>query len=255
MPVELELGPVAQQFRDELRGWLEANKPGPDALAAAGNGRRGRLAPDGWTERLRDAGYLCVSWPKEFGGRGLSGLEVSVMNDEFARAGVPRVTRGMGEGLVGPAIIVWGTDEQKAYFLPRIIDGTDRYCQGFSEPDAGSDLAGLKTRGIVDGDELVITGQKVWTSGSQLANMIFVLCRTNPDAPKHRGISYVLCPMFREDGSRERHRAARHQAADRAGGLHRDVLQRGPGAPVQRDRRAPQRVAGHHDDARQRARR
>jgi hypothetical protein len=202
MPVELELGPTAQKFRDELRDWLDANKPDPEAVAQAGNGRRGRLAPDGWTERLRDAGYLCVSWPKEFGGRGLSGIEVSVMNEEFARAGLPRVTRGMGEGLVGPAIIVWGTDEQKAYFLPRIIDGTDRYCQGFSEPDAGSDLAGLKTRGIVDGDELVITGQKVWTSGSQLATMIFVLCRTNPDAPKHRGISYVLCPMFRQDGSR-----------------------------------------------------
>jgi hypothetical protein len=117
MPVELELGPTAQKFRDELRDWLDANKPDPEAVAQAGNGRRGRLAPDGWTERLRDAGYLCVSWPKEFGGRGLSGIEVSVMNEEFARAGLPRVTRGMGEGLVGPAIIVWGTDEQKAYFL------------------------------------------------------------------------------------------------------------------------------------------
>jgi hypothetical protein len=141
---------------------------------------------------------MCVSWPKEFGGRGLSGIEVAVMNEEFARVGVPRVTRGMGEWLVGPSIIVWGTDEQKAYFLPRIIDGTDRYCQGFSEPDAGSDLAGLKTRGVVDGDEVIITGQKVWTSGAQQANMMFCLCRTDPDAPKHKGISYVLTPMFRE---------------------------------------------------------
>jgi alkylation response protein AidB-like acyl-CoA dehydrogenase len=123
------------------------------------------------------------------------------MNEEFARAGVPRVTRGMGEWLVGPSIIVWGTDEQKAHFLPRIIDGTDQYCQGFSEPDAGSDLAGLKTRGVVDGDEVVITGQKVWTSGAQTANMMFCLCRTDPDAPKHKGISYVLTPMYRQDGS------------------------------------------------------
>ena len=114
----------------------------------------------------------------------------------------------MGEWLVGPSIIVHGTDEQKAYFLPRIIDGTDRYCQGFSEPDAGSDLAGLKTRGVVDGDEVVITGQKVWTSGAQLANMMFCLCRTDPDAPKHRGISYVLVPMKRPDGDVERLRAA-----------------------------------------------
>src|SRR5690606_21841633 len=116
-------------------------------------------------------------------------------------AGVPRVTRGMGEWLVGPSIIVHGTDEQKAHFLPRIIDGTDVYCQGFSEPNAGSDLASLTTRGVVDGDELVITGQKVWTSGAQLANVMFCLCRTDPDAPKHQGISYVLVPMRREDGS------------------------------------------------------
>jgi alkylation response protein AidB-like acyl-CoA dehydrogenase len=114
---------------------------------------------------------------------------------------VPRVTRGMGEWLVGPSIIVWGTDEQKAKFLPRIIDGTDRYCQGFSEPDAGSDLASLKTRGVIDGDEIVITGQKVWTSGATAANMMFCLCRTDPDVPKHQGISYVLLPMFNDDGS------------------------------------------------------
>ena len=106
----------------------------------------------------------------------------------------------MGEWLVGPSIIVWGTDDQKAHFLPRIIDGTDVYCQGFSEPDAGSDLAGLKTRGLVDGDEVVITGQKVWTSGAQAANMMFCLCRTDPDAPKHKGISYVLTPMSAENG-------------------------------------------------------
>jgi alkylation response protein AidB-like acyl-CoA dehydrogenase len=144
---------------------------------------------------------MCVSWPTEFGGRGLTGVEVAVLNEEFARARVPRVTRGMGEWLVGPSIIVHGTDEQKAQFLPRIIDGTDVYCQGFSEPDAGSDLAGLQTRGVVDGDEVVITGQKVWTSGAQRANMMFCLCRTDPEAPKHRGISYVLTPMQREDGS------------------------------------------------------
>ncbi|HZT67753.1 MAG TPA: acyl-CoA dehydrogenase family protein [Acidimicrobiales bacterium] len=198
--MELDLGPEARKFRDELRQWLEANHPGD----LGDPGPRGILPPspavDAWTEKLQRAGYLCVSWPKEFGGRGLTGVEVAVMNEEFARAGVPRVTRGMGEWLVGPSIIVHGTDEQKAFFLPRIIDGTDRYCQGFSEPDAGSDLAGLKTRGVVDGEEVVITGQKVWTSGAQAANMMFCLCRTDPDAPKHRGISYVLLPMFRPEG-------------------------------------------------------
>jgi alkylation response protein AidB-like acyl-CoA dehydrogenase len=202
MTMEIDLGPQAEKFRDEVRQWLEANAP--DSMVGIDDERAAYGDAPGvaeWTQKLSDAGYLCVSWPKEFGGRGLSGLEVAVMNEEFARAGVPRVTRGMGEWLVGPSIIVWGTDEQKAYFLPRIIDGTDRYCQGFSEPDAGSDLAGLKTRGVVDGDEVIITGQKVWTSGAQAANMMFCLCRTDPDAPKHKGISYVLTPMFRADGS------------------------------------------------------
>ncbi len=202
MTVEIDLGPGAGAFRNELRQWLEANAPddlaGVDEREAA-FGNLQALQP--WARKLYEAGYLCVSWPVEFGGRGLGGVEVAVMNEEFARAGVPRVTRGMGEWLVGPSIIVWGTDEQKAHFLPRIIDGTDRYCQGFSEPDAGSDLASLTTRGVVDGDEVVITGQKVWTSGAQLANMMFCLCRTDPDAPKHRGISYVLTPMSRPDGS------------------------------------------------------
>ena len=201
--MEIDLGPAARAFRDELRQWLEANRP--DELVGVDVERAAQAARDpnieAWANKLGEAGYLCVSWPKEFGGRGLTGIEVAVMNEEFARAGVPRVTRGMGEWLVGPSIIVWGTDEQKAQFLPRIIDGTDRYCQGFSEPDAGSDLASLKTKGVVDGDEVVITGQKVWTSGAHAANMMFCLCRTDPDAPKHRGISYVLTPMFREDGS------------------------------------------------------
>jgi alkylation response protein AidB-like acyl-CoA dehydrogenase len=201
MALEIDLGRDAQKFRDELRQWLEANRPealiGVDAERAAYGNVPGIAE---WTDKLAEAGYMCVGWPKEFGGRGLTGIETAVMNEEFARAGVPRVSRGMGEWLVGPSIIVWGTDEQKAHFLPRIIDGTDRYCQGFSEPDAGSDLAGLKTRGVVDGDEVVITGQKVWTSGAQVANMMFCLCRTDPDAPKHKGISYVLTPMFREGG-------------------------------------------------------
>jgi hypothetical protein len=201
MAVELDLGPRARTFRDELRQWLEANRPdelmGVEVERAVFGDVPGVAE---WTDKLHKAGYLCVSWPQEYGGRGLTGLEVVVLNEEFARAGVPRITRGMGEWLVGPSIIVWGTDEQKSHFLPRIIDGRDRYCQGFSEPDAGSDLASLSTRGVVDGDEIVISGQKVWTSGAQWASMMFCLCRTDPDAPKHRGISYVLTPMRRDDG-------------------------------------------------------
>jgi hypothetical protein len=163
MALEIDLGPEAAAFRDELREWLASNHP--ESSRASRSRRRGAARPGGVDRGAGCAGYLCVSWPKEYGGRGLTGVEVAVMNEEFARAGVPRVTRGMGEWLVGPSIIVHGTDEQKRRFLPRIISGEDVYCQGFSEPDAGSDLAGLKTRGVVDGDEVVITGQKVWTSG------------------------------------------------------------------------------------------
>jgi alkylation response protein AidB-like acyl-CoA dehydrogenase len=200
MAMQIDLGPTANRFREEVRNWLRDNRPGdPEAVRSQMVG--GGPEYEAWAARLHEAGLLSVAWPKEYGGRGLGGLEVAVMNEEFAHAGVPRVTRGMGEWLVGPSIIVHGTEEQKARFLPGIVDGTDRYCQGFSEPDAGSDLAGLKTRGVVDGDEIVVTGQKVWTSGAHRATMMFCLCRTDPEAPKHRGISYVLLPMKRPDGS------------------------------------------------------
>jgi alkylation response protein AidB-like acyl-CoA dehydrogenase len=193
----IDYSPAQQAFRAEVRDWLAANapeelrgvdpprEPGPELAAALTR----------WADTLTAAGYMCVAWPTEYGGRGLTGVEVAIMNEEFGRAGVPRLTRGMGESLVGPAIIGHATDEQKRRFLPPIISGEHDYCQGFSEPDAGSDLASLRTRGIVEGDELVINGQKVWTSGYWKANMIFTLVRTNPDVEKHRGISYVLVPI------------------------------------------------------------
>jgi hypothetical protein len=200
MPMEIDLGPAAARFRVEVHDWLQNNRP-DDTEVLRTQLIGGGPEHDRWAARLHEAGFLCVGWPTEYGGRGLSGIEVAVMNEEFSRAGIPRVTRGMGEWLVGPSIIVHGTDEQRAHFLPRIVDGSDRYCQGFSEPDAGSDLAGLNTRGVVDGDEIIVTGQKVWTSGAHRANMMFCLCRTDPSAPKHRGISYVLVPMHKPDGS------------------------------------------------------
>jgi len=194
----VELSDEQRAFQLEVRGWLELNAP---------TELRGRRLPryrapadlkvvlDSWTRTLHEAGYMCVAWPKEYGGRGLGGVEVALLNEEFHRAQVPRTTRGMGESLVGPSIIVHGTEEQKAYFLPRIIDGSDKYCQGFSEPNAGSDLASLRTRGVVEGDEVVVNGQKVWTSWYWDATMLFCLCRTDESAPKHKGISYVLIPI------------------------------------------------------------
>jgi alkylation response protein AidB-like acyl-CoA dehydrogenase len=202
VPVEIDLGPAALAYRAQVRDWLRAHAPaelkGVDVDDPTPEQAR-RL--DQWAEAIYRAGYMCVMWPAEYGGRGLSRLESAIIEEEFALAGVPRMTRGVGEWLVAPAILQWGTPEQKAYFLPRIADGTDRYGQGFSEPGSGSDLASLKTVGRVDGGELVISGQKVWTSGAERANMLFCLCRTDAEAPRHRGISYVLVPMRTADGA------------------------------------------------------
>lgn len=202
MTVEIDLSPAALAYRAEVREWLCEHAPaelaGVDVDLASPEQAR-RLAE--WAEEIYRAGYMCVTWPAEYGGRGLSRLEAAILDEEFGRADVPRMTRGVGEWLVAPAILRWGTPEQKAYFLPRIADGTDRYCQGFSEPGSGSDLASLTTAGRLDGDELVINGQKVWTSGAERANMLFCLCRTDGGAPRHRGISYVLVPMRTADGA------------------------------------------------------
>jgi alkylation response protein AidB-like acyl-CoA dehydrogenase len=186
-----------QQLRDEVRAWIadHAVEEVRGTSAAARGGAEASEAHEEWESRLIEGRWICSHWPEEYGGRGLDSFQNGIVSEEFARARYPRIHRGMGESLVSPAIIVHGTEEQKRRFLPRIIDGTDRYCQGFSEPEAGSDLAGLQTKGIIDGDELIITGQKVWTSGAQFANMMFCLCRTDPEAPKHQGISYVLVPM------------------------------------------------------------
>ncbi|RNL86621.1 acyl-CoA dehydrogenase family protein [Halostreptopolyspora alba] len=195
---------AALEFRREIRDWLARNAPEDlRGVRAVPRMPSPELKPhlDRWASTLAEAGLMCVAWPREYGGRGLSGVEVAIMNEEFDRAGVPRLTRGMGESLVGPAIITHATEEQKQRLLPPIISGEHDYCQGFSEPGAGSDLAGLRTRGVVDGTELVINGQKVWTSGYYKANMLFCLVRTDPEAPPHKGISYVLLPIERDGRS------------------------------------------------------
>ncbi len=203
MATGIDYEAIGEDLRSEVRQWLEAKAPERVRGLAIPRHAKGQVAEDltAWADLLLEVGLFCVSWPKKFGGRGCSAADVAVIQEEFVRADVPRLTRGMGESLVGPSIIMHGTDEQRAYFLPRIINGTDKYCQGFSEPGAGSDLASLTTRGVVDGDEIIVDGQKVWTSWYWDATMMFCLCRTNPTAPKHRGISYVLIPIRRADGS------------------------------------------------------
>jgi alkylation response protein AidB-like acyl-CoA dehydrogenase len=204
--VELDLGPEIAQFRAETRNWIaEHTPPGlPELIdwnnvvttGGYGSERRARAMQDPlyaqWERELAEARFICPQWPEEFGGKGLDAVRVAIFNEELYRAGVPRVVRGMGESLVGPSVIVHGTPDQQAHFLPRIISGEDVYCQGFSEPGTGSDLAGLQTKGEIDGDEVVITGQKLWTSGAARANRMFVLCRTDAAAEKHAGISFVL---------------------------------------------------------------
>jgi alkylation response protein AidB-like acyl-CoA dehydrogenase len=204
--MELDLGPEIAQFRTELREWIAREAPEGLAeladwnMAASGGARRAPRMAEAlasplyaeWDRKLSAAKLICPHWPAEYGGQDMDAVRLAVLNEEFYRAGVPRVNRGMGESLVGPSIIGHGTPEQKATFLPRIISGEDRYCQGFSEPNHGSDLAAVETKGEVDGDEIVITGQKVWTSGAMYANKMFILCRTDPTVPKHAGLSYVL---------------------------------------------------------------
>ncbi len=207
--MDLDLGPEIAEFRARFRDWIAANTPEGLAeltdwtIAATTGGYQGaelaraaaHPAYAEWERRLAEARLICPQWPQEFGGQAMDGVRLAVLNEEFHAAGLPRVRRGMGESLVGPSIIVHGTPEQRAHFLPRIISGEDVYCQGFSEPDQGSDLAGVQTRAEVDGDEVVITGTKVWTSGAGRATMMFALCRSDPAAEKHAGLSYVLFPF------------------------------------------------------------
>jgi alkylation response protein AidB-like acyl-CoA dehydrogenase len=207
--MDLDLGPEIARFRAELRDWIAAEAPDGLAeladwtMAVTTGGYRGDLtaamahpAYAEWERRLAAARLICPQWPEEYGGQGLDAVRLAVLNEEFHRARVPRVLRGMGEALVGPSVIVHGTPEQRAYFLPRIVSGADVYCQGFSEPGHGSDLAAVETRGrITGGGQIEITGQKVWTSGASRATMMFLLCRTDPDVDKHAGLSYVLIPF------------------------------------------------------------
>ena len=186
----------AEAFRSEVRAWLEANLPEgwfDDGFAMDNDAKLEFQA--NWTRKLFEGGWICATWPKEFGGRGLTTMQGVVVAEEFHRAGAPLRADFFGDTLVGPTILQWGTEEQKKFFLPKILSGEIAWCQGFSEPDAGSDLANLNTKAELDGDEWVINGQKIWTTQGFVANYIFVLCRTDNDAPKHKGISYLLCPM------------------------------------------------------------
>ena len=194
--MDLTYPPEAEAFRTEIRAWLEEHLPDGwfDEGFELTREERARFNEE-WTEQLYGGGWICASWPQEYGGKGLSTMEAVVLTEEFARAGAPMRADFFGDTLVGPTILQWGSEEQKKEFLPKILSGQIAWCQGFSEPEAGSDLAGLKTRAELDGDEWVVNGQKVWTTQAGFADYIFLLARTDPEAPKHAGISYLLVPM------------------------------------------------------------
>lgn len=191
-----------ERFRTEIATWLADNLSGEFA-PVRGRGGPGdehsfleeRLA---WERKLAGAGWTCVGWPKEFGGRDLPVNQQVIFFEEYARAGGPGRANHVGETLLGPTVIAFGSDEQKARFLPGIVDGTEIWCQGYSEPNAGSDLANCQTRARLEGDEWIIDGQKVWTSWGAWADWCFVVCRTDPDSERHKGLSYLLVPMKQE---------------------------------------------------------
>ncbi|CAG7579859.1 acyl-CoA dehydrogenase [Rhodococcus opacus] len=191
-----EPAPLAD-LQTEVRAWLAEHRAEGTPLEYAQEpfGHEDTDAEKHWTDLLRQGRWLCLSWPEEHGGRGLGPVETLVVEEEFARAGLRRPQLGMGETLLAPALLAHGSEDQKRRFLPRILSGEDTWCQGFSEPETGSDLASLRTSGTVDGDELRINGDKIWTSHGGQANMMFLLCRTDRDAPRHQGISFVLVPM------------------------------------------------------------
>ena len=201
--------PQEAAFRTEVATFIETECPaelrrggvrgamfgGGGGAAAAGTSLQGlREASRGWQRKLADRGWAAPHWPREYGGAGLSVIEQFVFNEEMAKARAPRMG-GIGLGWAGPTLIVHGTEEQKREHLPHIVSGERQWCQGFSEPSAGSDLAALRTRADHDGDDYLVNGQKIWTSGAQSAHWMILLARTDQEAPKHRGITYFLLDM------------------------------------------------------------
>jgi alkylation response protein AidB-like acyl-CoA dehydrogenase len=189
--VDLTLSPSEQEFRDELRAWLEENHPGEEPSGD----ESGFEFRKKWQLKLHEAGYAGLSWPKEYGGRGATLIEQAIFGEETARAKAPSPANVLGLVMGGPVVIAHGSDEQKERYLEPILSGQEIWCQGFSEPDAGSDLAALKTRAVKSNGEWVVTGQKVWTTLAHTAKWCMLVARTDPDAPKHQGLTYFLMDM------------------------------------------------------------
>jgi alkylation response protein AidB-like acyl-CoA dehydrogenase len=189
--MDLTLSPSEEAFRDELRTWLSEHHPGREP---AGDEAGFEFRRD-WQRELHAAGWAGVSWPTEYGGRGATLVEQAIFNEETVRSQTPQVANVLGLAMGGPTVIAHGTEAQRRRFLPPILSAEEIWCQGFSEPDSGSDLASLKTRAVRDGEEWVVTGQKVWTTFAHHAKWCMLVARTDPDAPKHKGLTYFLMDM------------------------------------------------------------
>ncbi len=191
----MDLNPTPEQaaFRDEVRAWLAAHVPSKPLRPSSTE--EGLEAHRAWEKKLYEAGYAAIHWPAEYGGRGADLLTQAIFSEEYARAGAPERVNVLGLGLAGPVLIDFGTEEQKHRWLPGILSCDAIWSQGFSEPDAGSDLAALSTSAVRDGDHLVVNGQKIWTTLGRFADWIFTLVRTNRDAAPHQGITVVMIPM------------------------------------------------------------
>jgi len=193
--MDLTLSPAEQSFRDELRGWLGDNHPGPEP---EGDEAAFAFRID-WQRRVYDDGWAGVSWPKEFGGRGATLVEQAIFNEEMTRSKAPSMANVLALAMGGPTVIAHGSDEQKERYLPPILSAEEIWCQGFSEPDSGSDLASLKTRAVKSNGGWAVTGQKVWTTFAHHAKWCMLVARTDQDAPKHKGLTYFLMDM-EQDG-------------------------------------------------------
>src|ERR1044071_7001836 len=193
--MDLTLSRPEQQFRDEVRDWIEANHPGPETEAGLEEVMAFRSE---WQLKVHAPGWAGISWPKEYGGRGATMIEQAVCVGEAPRLEAPSPANVLGLAMGGPVVIAHGTDAQKQRYLEPILTGDEIWCQGFSEPESGSDLASLKTRAVKDGDEWVVSGQKVWTTFAQYAKWCMLVARTDPDAPKHQGLTYFLMDMEQE---------------------------------------------------------